>query len=159
MKEIPLSHGKVAIVDDDDFERFSTFTWFYHHTGYAVRNTSRKLGKQKQISLHREIMNALPGQSIDHKNRNTLDNRKINLRFATSSENCCNKIVQGDVFLGLKGIDYNPSRSKKNPWRAKIRKNGKCVYLGLFSNHIDAACAYNSAALKVHGEFACLNKI
>lgn len=86
MKEIPLTQGKVALVDDEDCERLNQFKWYAlkrPNTWYAVRNVWVE-NKRTAISMHREIMDASRGQEIDHKNGDGLYNLKVNLRFCTS---------------------------------------------------------------------------
>ncbi|MMZ67947.1 hypothetical protein D1872_305870 [compost metagenome] len=87
MREIPLTQGKVAIIDDEDFEKVSAYKWCYSSTiGYAV---SRKVvnGKRQPVLMHRLILDAPPGLVTDHINHDKLDNRKANLRLCTRHEN------------------------------------------------------------------------
>src|SRR4051794_15312209 len=96
MKRIPLSQGYYAIVDDEDFDRVSQFKWSVHvpkgkGPRSAMRSLKRKNGRRKSITMHRFILNAKPGQMIDHANRNPLDNRRCNLRFCNDTQNTVNK--------------------------------------------------------------------
>lgn len=93
---------------------------------------------------------------IDHEDRNPLNNHKNNLRFCTYSENSRNRGKPTTNTSGYKGVSWF-KRDKK--WKAQIMVEGKGFCLGSFKNKIDAARAYNRAALKYHGEFACLNEI
>lgn len=90
---------------------------------------------------------------IDHKNRNINDNRISNLRAATKQTNSANSKVKPGKF---KGVRWNEQTQN---WRAEIRYNGKTIYLGLFENSEDAAKAYNDAAIKYFGEYACVNEL
>ena len=151
MKEIALTQGKFAIVDDEDFEDLAKFKWAYHG-GYAHR-VFIKDGKKTGELMHRVIVNAPAGMDIDHVNRNPLDNRKCNLRVATRSQNNANKAQREGSF---KGACWRPIPRR---WKAYIKVDHKQIHLGYFSNAVDAAKAYNAAALKYFGEFARLNVI
>lgn len=95
MKEIPLTQGKVALVDDEDFELLNQLNWYAYKnkTGnyYAVRNYSAEKGKRKIILMHREIMDAPKGIQVDHRNGDGLYNQKENLRLATHQQNSFNQ--------------------------------------------------------------------
>ncbi len=106
--------------------------------------------------MHRLLLCPPMEMQIDHVNGNKLDNRKSNLRTCTASENQHNQGLQINNTSGYKGVIWIVSRDL---WRAQIKINSKQIYLGYFKNPNDAARAYNGAAIKLHGEFACLNKI
>ena len=160
MKEIKLSHGKVAIVDDEDFEELSKYKWRYQKpsaggkTGYAWRMTSCRLGKQRNVRMHRVILDAPPGAEVDHKDRNGLNNLRENLRLATRSQNNSNWPRNNKT--GFRGVYYS-ARIRK--YRAEIKVNKKFLHLGVFVNSIEAARAYNEAAIRLHGDFAVLNNV
>lgn len=159
-KEIALSQGKCAAVDDEDFEWVSKFKWHYHHTGYACR--SQYLGmidgkmKVKTFSMHREIMKVSSSVSVDHRDMNTLNNQKDNLRLATRSENGMNRKSYSGSHSKYKGVGW-AAHAKK--WTASIKHDQKRKHLGYFVNEEDAAKAYNDAALKYFGEFSRLNSM
>jgi hypothetical protein len=144
-------HKKIAeaIIDKEDYEKVKDYKWHKGHSNYIV---SAKNG----IRLHRLIMNYPSNMEIDHKNHNKLDNRKENLRVCTGSQNKMNGKIHKDNFSKFKGVSWN---KKNNKWVACIYTNNKNKFLGCFNNKIDAAIAYNNAALKYYGEFALLNKI
>lgn len=149
MKEIPLTQGYVALVDDEDYERLSMFPWHISSRGYAVRN-SRGSGKEL---MHRALMGNPTGREIDHINRNRLDNQKSNLRLSTHRENCCNQEGRS-ITSQYKGVCWV---KRCNKWQAQINVNKKTIFLGLFEHDIDAARAYDKAAKQHQGVFAYLN--
>jgi hypothetical protein len=159
MKEIQLTQGKVAIVDDEDFEYLNQWKWHASKLGnkfYAQRHNNLLITKNIKILMHRNIMKPKKGFVIDHIDGNTLNNKKNNLRICTHAENMRNSKMPINNTSGFKGVSYV---KKNNTYMSSIRFNDKKIYLGLFINPIDAAKAYNAAAVKYHGEFANLNKI
>jgi hypothetical protein len=107
------------------------------------------------MRLNRVIMDAPPGLLVDHRNGNTLDNRRTNLRLATCSQNRINsQRDKSKTSSRYVGVSLEKGRGK---WLAYISYNGKRIHLGRFDNELDAARAYDLAAVKYHGEFARLN--
>lgn len=161
-KEIKLTQGKVALVDDADFDYLNQWKWYTHRDPkngkfYAVRNYKICNNKRGRILLHRLIINNTNTKMhTDHCNGNTLDNRKINLRICTASENSANKNKFINNTSGYKGVSWHKVVKK---WHASIRKDNINYFLGYFINIKDAAKAYNEAAFKYHKEFSNLNKI
>jgi hypothetical protein len=158
-KEIKLTQGKVAIVDDEDFEELDKLKWFADKQGdnyYAVRKSLRINGKYINQKMHRIITGDKFGVHTDHINGNTLDNRRSNLRNCTHQQNMWNKPKSKANNSGYKGVFYMKSSKM---YRATITMNGKTINLGTFYYIKQAAIAYNLAASKYHGEFANLNKI
>lgn len=164
-KAIPLTQGKFAIVDEDDYEKIMQYKWQWQLStrgrfGYARRkqHVSYIGGKQKtkSIFLHKFIMKAEVGQIVDHINRNSLDNRKQNLRFCTISENARNKSKMIGAMSIYRGVYKDINRAK---WKANIRLNGKLHHIGSYLKEEDAAIAYNEMAKKYFGESALLNII
>lgn len=153
MKEIPLTQNRVALVDDDDYERIVAWNWIYAggvrkngtpYTGYA-----QTVRAGVTIKMHREILGATPGQRVDHKNQNPLDNRKENLRLANNSQNIANAKRYAGARHPYKGVAVCGAK-----WRAEIRVNGKHQHLGVFETITQAARAYDRAAVQHFGEFA-----
>jgi len=158
-KEIKLTQGQVALVDDEDFERLNAFKWHSQwnpHTQsfYAVRNSPKAGGKQLTVRMHREIMGAKSNKQVDHENHNTLDNRKENLRVCTREQNARNGRSRRNNTSGFKGVSWDKRALK---WLAHVGAHGKAKHLGYFANPIEAAVAYDAAAVLVHGEFAMTN--
>jgi hypothetical protein len=145
-KKIYLLDDVYALVDDEDYEWLSTYTWYYHSAGYAMTENS--------VLMHRMILNSPKGIFTDHVNRNRLDNRKSNLRMCTVSENNKNKGMRSDNKSGYKGVHWD-KRNKK--WRARIVLDKKSIHLGLFSSIEYAVKAYDEASPKYHKEFSSPN--
>lgn len=154
MKEIQLTQGKVAIVDDEDFEELSKHKWCARRsrkTFYAGRNVRDKNGKRYTVLMHRIIMKTIDGLETDHTNGDGLDNTRANLRVCTRSQNARNRGKQRDNTSGFKGVFFKNARGK---WRAQIRVGGKQTNLGDYSTAEDAYRAYCDACIKFHGDFA-----
>ena len=146
---IPLTQGKFALVDSEDFEFLSQWNWSVD--GHYASRHARRPGNAKggRIRMHRVILGEPSGFEVDHKNHDTLDNRRSNLRVATSSQNRANTVRRTDNKSGFKGV--SPFQGK---WRATIRENGKHKHLGRFSTTEEAHQAYCAAATRIYGEFA-----
>jgi hypothetical protein len=159
MREIPLSRGKVALVDDDDYERLIAFTWHISTDGYAYRHQrdTRVDGKRKRysLSMHRYLMGLEYGdeRAVDHKNGNKLDNQKTNLRVCTRGENNLNVGRRSNNKSGFKGV-YWCNFYKR--WVTKTKKDGKRYFIGYFDCPEEAYRAYCARVLELHGEFANL---
>jgi hypothetical protein len=156
MKQIQLTHGRIALVDDQDYKELSRFRWFAKTEGgisYAVRNSIAD-GQRRTIRMHTQIMNPPRGKVCDHINHNGLDNQRSNLRVCTHSENCKNQKKPRDAKTSqYKGVYF---LKEVNKWRARIGDGGK-YNLGRFLDEIEAARAYDLKARELYGEFACLN--
>jgi hypothetical protein len=159
MKEIKLTRGMSAIVDDEDFETLNQFKWFSQKGGdtyYAVRSEYGE-GKRKAILMHRLILGIKdPKIGADHKNGNGLDNQRYNLRPCTKSQNGANQKVRSGGGSKYKGVSWNAGYMA---WGASIRYKGKLIHIAFYTREIDAAKAYNKRALYYFGEFAQLNII
>lgn len=146
-----LTQGKFAIVDPEDWERVSVYKW--HTFKWKGRDNyyARVANKYDKFFLHQFILPPPPGMEIDHINRNGLDNRKANLRVATKSQNCMNRVRLNST--GFRGV----RRQSSGGYQAMIRVGGKSFALGTYRTAAVAAQAYDDAARKHHGEFAVLN--
>lgn len=141
MKEIALTKGKVAIVDDDDFESLSRHRWHYSN-GYAGRNTVTARGWRIQ-KMHRVILPVSDGMKVDHINGNKLDNRRSNLRVCTPGQNRANTGAMAKSKQKYKGVTFDKKFKKK--YGARIVHEGKIHLLGRYDTPEDAARAYNAA--------------
>ena len=162
MKEITLTKGKIAIVDDGIYEELKHQRWHYLSSGYACRdeNIVESEGKPvKKVLMHRLILGVKKNEIVDHINGNKLDNRKENLRMATLSQNSINaKKISGCVSK-FKGVSYMNSGKRKARWTMRIVKDGKVVRREYHVTEIEAALAYNKAIIELFGEYAKINKI
>jgi hypothetical protein len=161
-----IAGGREVKVDAEDYESLKGFSWLLKWRTpdhpYVYRYERLPSGKQKKIRLHRQIM-GFPDLSIsvDHMNGDTLDNRRCNLRLASQRQNSQNMRRRNDKkYKGVSKANlihgkYQPS----SPWRSRIRVDGKLINLGHYKTEEQAALAYNEAAKKHFGEFACLNDI
>lgn len=149
---IPLVNSdKLAMVDEDDYYKLLGYKWHLDGMGYA-RIDKRFGGITKTLFMHHVIMgNKL---KYDHIDRNKLNNQKSNLRLCTQSQNCANRPILKKESTKFKGIQWMKSINK---WRAKITFNSRQIHIGVFSNEVDAAKAYDKKALECFGEFAVLN--
>lgn len=134
------------LVDKDDISLLIQHKWYVNTFGkqlYAVTS--------KGLLMHRFLMGAEEGQTIDHINQNGLDNRRENLRFCTTSENLHNRSSIGG------SSKYKGVSRVKNKWRSYIWQDYKRIHLGYFEKEEDAARAYDIKAVELFGEFAKLN--
>ena len=154
MKEIFLTLDKIALVDDEDYERVNQYKWQAqpHHTGkmwYAKRTINLGNGSFTTMRMARFILDVEAETLIDHRDRDTLNNQKYNLRLASSQQNAANAGPRG-ASSGYKGVHWNESAKK---WQ--VSRKGR--YIGVFSDVIEAARAFDAIAYKEDGEFAYLN--
>lgn len=148
-KEIELTQGKVALVDDKDYKWLNKWKWSalkHYYTYYAIRSSPTINGKRTLITMHREILGLEPGDGkiTDHINRAGLDNQRDNLRVVNNSINSRNSRIQKNNTSGCAGVSWE-KRNKK--WRVKIEANGKRIFLGYFDNLDDAVMARRQGEL------------
>lgn len=154
VKEIPLSQGKVALVDAADYDELMQWKWYAvtnHRNWYAERNIYGVNGKHTKTRMHNVLMGI---KGVDHINGNGLDNRRSNLRLATNQQNAFNKRHYGRGSSVYKGV-YR--RKDTNKWAARIMFNAKNINLGCFCDEVEAAMAYDAKARELFGEFALVN--
>lgn len=152
MKTIPLTQGKYALVDEYGFTLVGDYNWHAYkrkgsHVWYARRNTSRP--KRKTVLMHRVIIGAKEGETLDHKNGNGLDNRRANLRICTRSEQQLN--CRSSSKYGFRGIGFSPKSKKESKWYAHVKVKGKHIALGSYATAIEAARALDRLAPKYMG--------
>jgi len=149
---VPLTKGKFATIDLEDVEQIGKYNWHMHVKGYAIRTV--RIKKLCTIVLMHRLINQTPEKlETDHKDGDKLNNRKSNLRSATTAQNQYNqhKIRGTSKF---KGVHW--AKNMKT-WKAKIRENGKHFVIGFFPTELEAAKAYDKKAAEIFGEYAKVN--
>lgn len=138
-------------MSDRDYTSLTKHNWYIGRAGYAAT----KLPGNVYIELHNLIFKAPKGFEVDHKNQNKLDNRRCNLRVCTKAQNRQNRGLQRNSTSGFKGVHYH---KENKSWVAYIGKTPR-KHIGSFKNKRLAALAYNKAAKKYFGKYACINKV
>jgi len=164
-KRIKLTQGKYALVDEEDFERINKYKWlcsndrgkqYAKKAEKARRSEKSKTGfSSNVIQMANVILGLQRGIIVDHINGDGLDNRKKNLRIVTVQQNNMNRKKMAGLTSKYKGVYFDKSR---NIYMAHITINKKMKNLGRFRDEKDAARAYDSAALSLFEQFACINK-
>lgn len=153
MKTIYLTQGKKTLVDDADWEYLHSWEWtaLRGQSGYyAVRSTYPQ-GKRVLVHMSRVILGLTdPKVLADHRSGDTLDNRRDNLRPATKAQNRANAVLNKNSTSKLRGVTYLKSQKR---WRARIRLDGKDLFLGYFDSKEEAEIVYHQKAVEVWGEF------
>lgn len=155
MALIPLTQGQVAIIDDCDYPLVAGMKWYAKYergNWYAAHNYGRKSG-YKIVKLHRYLLDTPPGVDVDHDNHNGLDCRRANIRNCNKSQNQANSLLKATNKSGFKGV----SKWRVTTWRTTIRVNGKSIHIGVYQDIIEAARAYDLAAVTYFGAFALTN--
>lgn len=156
---IPLSKGKFATIDEEDLEIVEGMAWHAVQAGsdfYAAHTRRISPKKCERIYMHRLIVKPPEGSLVDHANRNTLDNRRCNLRLATKSQNAANSKNRRRIYSRFRGVTWS---KKERLWIASATIDGKRNRLGAFVSELEAAIAFNEASFAAHGAFAQLNVI
>ena len=153
-RRIPLTKGYEAIVDADRFDYLSQFPWYSDtRKGTSLRYARRRDKENRVVSMHQEVYGE---KFVDHKNGNTLDNRRSNLRKCDPSSNGANAPLSRRNKSGYKGVTWDTAR---NRWTVGIVVRRHRKFLGRFLSLQEAASAYDEAAVKYFGEFARINHI
>lgn len=162
MKEIKISKGMTALVDDEDYDKVSKFRWFAVKKGnnyYAQRVNYTNINSElmgKTSIMHRFILGEVDSNiKIDHRDHNTLNNQKNNLRRCTQKQNCINTSSHKGSTSKYRGVYLNNSFK----WSAQIKHPNGLRETKTFNSEIEAAKWYNEKAEKSYGEFANLNII
>lgn len=147
--KIFLTHGRFCIVNQEDFDFLNQWHWRLNDQGYAIREETKN-GKTKYFRMHRVIIDAPKDFDVDHINQDRLDNRRINLRLCTRSQNTRNGISHSDSTSKFRGVYWN---KKIKRWIAQINHK----HIGSFVSEIHAAMAHDIWAKEKHKDFASLN--
>ena len=148
MRTIPLTRGRVALVDDEDYKRVSQYKWHVSANRYAATGGS----KTSRMYLHRFIANTPPDMVTDHINGNPFDNRRANIRICTNSQNLMNRGKSSNNTAGFKGVT-RLRRNLRKPFMAQIGVGLQHRFLGYYATAEEAHAAYVAAATEQHGEF------
>lgn len=141
--------GKYFIVDSSDYTSVSQYRW--HLRGSYLCRKETINGVATIIYLHKSLLNVPKEGTVDHINRDPLDNRRCNLRACTPQQNAANKRLHSNNTSGFKGVWWNKQRRK---WTSTLRSGGKRYYLGYFTDPIEAAKAYDKVAKEIWGDYA-----
>lgn len=153
MKHIPLTKGKFAVVDDEDYEVLSCYKWSAS-TGKGKKWYAVRMGDYKLILMHRQIMNPPKGLEVDHIDSDGLNNARNNLRVVTHRQNIMGKKKHKNTASKYRGVIWNKSR---NRWNAQIKVNYKGIYLGSSKIQEEAAKMYDIASIKYFGIYGKTN--
>lgn len=143
-----------VLIDDEDHLKIQGYKWHIIKIGGCFY-AEACVGK-KRIRMHRLILAAKKGEIVDHVNHNGLDNTRVNLRFATTSQNSMNQRMRKNNASGFRGVYFHKRALK---YHAQIKVDGKRKSLGLFYNPTEAAIAYNKAAHTFYGDYANVNLV
>jgi hypothetical protein len=156
--EIPLTCGRVALVEAADAAWVSKFSWYAKRRGpraWVAATNIQTISGRKTLLMHRMLLGLIdPRTQADHINGDPLDNRRANLRPCTPSENCCNRPKRSGMRSQFLGVAWDPQAAE---WKAQIKKHGRRVVLGRFPSELSAAVARDAVIRELHGEFAVLN--
>ena len=157
IRHIMLTRTMFTVVDAEDFEALAKLPWYALSMNggqrFCAARTEQSGGRRRTVLMHRVIVNAPQNAFVDHANGNPLDNRRCNLRICTPAQNLQNARPRGGASR-FKGVHWH---NQNGVWRTCIKVNGRALHLGCFHDEVEAAQAYDDAALKHFGEFARTN--
>lgn len=139
-----LSSGDVFLFDAEDFDKIKDISW------YNSNGEGRYVGNSDGVLIQKVIISVPDGYTVDHINRDPLDNRKCNLRVATRRQNHCNRGLQANNLSGVSGVSYKKNR---DTWNARIKYYGQEIHLGAYKTYIEAMQARNEGMRWLFGEF------
>lgn len=157
MKEIKLTNGMICNVDDIDYNEIAKYNWYSLKSCKTIYARTFRFvnGKNQWFYMHQLVMGTIGiKKQIDHKDHNGLNNQRDNLRISSQSDNMKNRTKHRGNSK-YTGVNWHLN----SVWLARININGKQKYLGVFNNEIDAARAYNKAALATGNTFYNLNEV
>lgn len=146
---VEMTTGECHLIDTAQEYLVSEYSWYQNEKGYAATWNEGNV-----LLIHRLITGALPDTVVDHKNHKAWDSRQANLRVCSHAENMRNRSLNKNNTSGFKGVSWYKRRSR---WVAHVAVNNKKKTVGYFHTTIEAARAYDRAALELHGAFACTN--
>lgn len=164
MKRIPLTQGKFALVDDEDFEWLKQWKWQAYkarrgHLWYAKHSINLGNGRFKKVAMQQLITGAVYPNIADHKDHDGLNNQRYNLRVCNYRQNAQHSRIAAGTATGLKGVRFRKRNSTFEVYITKPARKGNSprIYLGGFKCPTEAGRAYDAAAKKYFGEYAALN--
>lgn len=152
--QIELTKNKIATISADDYDKVKDFKWLYNqtsaNTGYAATFYTDEDGSKKILYMHKLLLVAEEGYIVDHKDGDTLNNTRDNLRQVTVQQNQFNRRKHSNNTSGFKGVCFHKRAGK---WQATITKDGKKTFLGYYTTPEQASIAYQAAATALFGEY------
>ena len=150
------SKGEEFWFDLEDYDLIKNYCWMISHNGYVITDISKSNNKLPKIQMHRLVMDCPENLFIDHKNHNTFDNRKYNLRIATKSQNAMNQIIKTNNTSGIAGVSWDKDVQK---WSAYIMLNYNKIHLGYYEDFDKAVEARKNAEEGLFGNWSYNNSI
>ena len=154
--EIELTQGKVTLINAEDIDKVAQFSGWYANRARNRIWVAVSSNPEARTKMSRVILDAPDDMEVDHRNHNTLDNRRDNLRLVSHSENLMNRRKWRGCSSEYKGVSWEEKYQK---WRARISLDGKLTHLGYFEDETEAAMAYNEAAVQHYGPLVYLNRL
>ncbi len=165
MPELKTSSGDTILVSSKDWDFLSNYNWYKTKKGYFCASGSGPLKGKRIHRLIADRMGLDTSKYIDHKNRDKSDNRRNNLRPASSGQNRANSVINSNNKSGFKGVHLKKrckrtskrklrSDAQGDRWCAQINVGREKISLGYFDTPEEAHAVYKKASKKYFGEFA-----